>query len=198
MNQLQIPNIDILLIIAVLVALLLIVLSTHREPKIRVGKSNISTQDSASILKLFAADTKCFDFRVKEEAQHATVALHTCLNRKWAQPIPIADFSDLEPGKYRLIIRRVKTIIDIYLCSNDDYEHVVHIPYLMAQEHLNALDACSSVGQFELSDCKASIGDESNTPLWVILGRKQGNLTVTQDYQHSGGSTGFAIVLQFR
>lgn len=198
MDQIQIPNIDILLIIAVLVVLLLIVLYTHREPKIRVGKSNISTQDSASILKLFAADTKCFDFRVKEEAQHATVALHTCLNRKWAQPIPIADFSDLEPGKYRLIIRRVKTIIDIYLCSNDDYEHVVHITYLMAQEHLDALSACSSVGQFELADCKTSIGDESNAPLWVMLGRKQGKLTVTQDYQHSGGSTGFAIVLQFR
>lgn len=198
MDQIQIPNIDILLIIAVVVVFILIVLYTHREPKIRVGKSNISAQDSASILKLFSNDTKCFDFRVKEEAKHATVALHTCLNRKWAEPIPLADFSDLEPGKYRLIVRRVGTIIDIYLCSNADYDHVLHMSYTMAREHLDALSACSCFGQFELSDCKASIGDESNTPLWVMLGRKQGKLTVTQDYRHSGGSTGFAIILQFR
>lgn len=198
MNQIQLPSIDILLIIAVIAVLIGIVCYTRREPKIRVGKSNISTQDSASILKLFADDTKSFDFRVKEEAQHAVVALHTCLNRKWADPIPLADFSDLEPGKYRLIIRRVGTVIDLYLCSNADYNHVVHITYIMPQEHLDALSACSSIGQFELSDCKTVIGDESNAPLWVLLGRKQGKCTVTQDYQHSGGSTGFAIVLQFR
>lgn len=198
MDQIPLTSTDILLIIAVLAVFIGIFCYTRRTPKIRVGKSNISAQDSASILKLFAADTKSFDFRVKEEAQHATVALHTCLNRKWAEPIPMADFSDLEPGKYRLIIRRVRTVIDIYLCGNADYNHVVHITYLMEQEHLDALSACRSLGQFELSDCKTAIGDESNAPLWVLLGRKQGQLTVTQDYQHSGGSTGFAIVLQFR
>ena len=109
MNQSQLPGIDILLIIAVAAVLIGIVFYTRRPPKIRVGKSNITAQDSASILKLFADDTKSFDFRVKEDAAQVTVALHTCTNRKWAEPVSLADFTDLESGKYRLIIRRVGT-----------------------------------------------------------------------------------------
>ena len=198
MNQSQLPGIDILLIITVAAVLIGIVFYTRRPPKIRVGKSNITAQDSASILKLFADDTKSFDFRVKEDAAQVTVALHTCTNRKWAEPVSLADFTDLESGKYRLIIRRVGTIVDIYLCSNADYTRVVHITSSIAPEYLDALSECRVVGQFELSDCKAAIGNDSRTPLWVLLGRKQGTLTVTQDYQHSGGTTGFAIILQFR
>ena len=68
MNQSQLPGIDILLMIAVAAVLIGIVFYTRRPPKIRVGKSNITAQDSASILKLFADDTKSFDFRVKEDA----------------------------------------------------------------------------------------------------------------------------------
>ena len=81
MNQSQLPGIDILLIIAVVAVLIGIVFYTRRPPKIRVGKSNITAQDSASILKLFADDTKSFDFRVKEDAAQVTVALHTCTSR---------------------------------------------------------------------------------------------------------------------
>ena len=68
MNQSQLPGIDILLMIAVAAVLIGIVFYTRRPPKIRVGKSNITAQDSASILKLFADDTRnvvaCKSFNV--------------------------------------------------------------------------------------------------------------------------------------
>ena len=77
MNQSQLPGIDILLIIAVAAVLIGIVFYTRRPPKIRVGKSNITAQDSASILKLFADDTKSFDFRVKEDAAQVSTPAPT-------------------------------------------------------------------------------------------------------------------------
>lgn len=189
--------IDIVLAIAVITVLIGIFLYAHKRKKIHIGKSRVSKKEASSILQIFSADTKFFDFKVREYTEHAIISLQSCIDGRWTKPRPIADFTELETGKYRLIIRRVLTAVDIYLCYESEYDRVVHITSSIPKKRLDALNACEAISQYELSDTKASFGSDKKAPLWVILGSRTNAITASADYCKIPCDSGFAITLHF-
>lgn len=194
---LQIPAFDIVLVIAVIAVLLVIFLLTRRPPQVHVGKSRIDKRDAASVLEVFSADTKFFDFRIRSYTSRAVVLLHPCPDGTWGEPVPLASFAELEPGQYRLILRCVGSVIDTYLCCNADYDRVIHMTSAVPADVLQGLDACASVGQYELSDGKVSVGADKPFPLWALLGSHTVAVSIPQEYQEAACDAGFAILLQF-
>ncbi|MCI6926741.1 hypothetical protein [Butyricicoccus porcorum] len=156
-----------------------------------IRQSDLS-QDARQISTIFGDDAAYFDFTTDDTISHAVLTVYTCQNGSWTEQDNLMELDEIQPGSYRLGIRRMDDTITAALLEGDASSI---FNGTVPPENIAALDDGSISGATQLEAQDIIAGEE--IPLLVRAADRDALEVLDLDFRSIHCDAGIAFTITF-